>query len=87
MVEGETYAVIDKAKQRLCRANDTVADDTVMWENDDLYDATGVQTTFSTESKHGECNSNTAVKGHRNLNSSPEEETVMEENDDLYDQP
>lgn len=86
LTEGETYAIIDKSKKTVSHANCTVTDDTVMWENDDLYDATGGQT--DTEiNKCDDSNSNTLTKDHRNLDSGPEEETVMEENDDLYNQP
>ena len=85
MAEGHTYALIDRSKQTISRANDTVSNDTIY--SDDLHDATGGQIMFSTESnKHGEFKSNTGEKDHRNLDSSPEEETVMEENDDLNNQ-
>ena len=67
----EMYSVVNKRKNT--QVNSTAQDDIVMYENDDLYEASAEKGEEHQDSK----NQNT-------INSGTEEETFMYENNDIY---
>ena len=68
----EMYSVVNKRKN--AQVNSTTQDDIVMYENDDLYEASVDKGQEQQDSKNQD----------KKINSGTEEETFMYENNDIY---